>query len=551
MAYTPTVYTNDNPPALNADNLNHMEQGIYNNDVALTELENVSNADNVYSDIRFNIWNELWEVGSITDVGVDTTGNAWRSKGYVHVLPNTTYYIKGSVARLFYYGSDYSFISKYNNAANMEFTTPNNCHFIRFRSAVTTEQQSYGYDVCINVSQPNVNVAPHNGQYVPAKTINYVGANVLALNGIVPVLEDALTDDNNNIISVKEIQSIIEDNSEEKYSDVSLSFEDATGYYSKTGNFNTYSNIKKATVSVTEGEKYLLSSYSYFEMARAVFLDSNNNVLTGSIIWTANNNNFVENTNVVVPKYAITMIIQAYSGKQSSAKLSKQVGVVLNPVRSILNGKKISVIGDSITAHNWRAKTNWAMYIKDWTKAEIQNLGISGTGFAKEPIYYDRISEIQATPDIIGIALSWNDLSAGLEVGEITDTGSTTLCGLANQFLDALITAYPATPIISYSQGPWSFAKPGVTVSDTWIEKYAQICAIKGVAFYPDLYKGSALKPWISANQNVYYTSDDDSSPQYGTVDNVHPNSEGHKIIARYLYPIFAKNVVDVGMDYQ
>ena len=29
MAYTKTVYVNDNPPALNADNLNHIEQGIY------------------------------------------------------------------------------------------------------------------------------------------------------------------------------------------------------------------------------------------------------------------------------------------------------------------------------------------------------------------------------------------------------------------------------------------------------------------------------------------------------------------------------------------
>lgn len=37
MAYTKTVYVNDNPPALNADNLNKMEQGIYDNDAAITD----------------------------------------------------------------------------------------------------------------------------------------------------------------------------------------------------------------------------------------------------------------------------------------------------------------------------------------------------------------------------------------------------------------------------------------------------------------------------------------------------------------------------------
>lgn len=38
MAYTPTVYVNDNPPALNASNLNKMEQGIYDASVGVERL---------------------------------------------------------------------------------------------------------------------------------------------------------------------------------------------------------------------------------------------------------------------------------------------------------------------------------------------------------------------------------------------------------------------------------------------------------------------------------------------------------------------------------
>lgn len=39
MAYVKTVYVNDNPPAINASNLNKMEQGIYDNDKANSELK--------------------------------------------------------------------------------------------------------------------------------------------------------------------------------------------------------------------------------------------------------------------------------------------------------------------------------------------------------------------------------------------------------------------------------------------------------------------------------------------------------------------------------
>jgi len=34
-----------------------------------------------------------------------------------------------------------------------------------------------------------------------------------------------------------------------------------------------------------------------------------------------------------------------------------------------------------------------------------------------------------------------------------------------------------------------------------------------------------------------------------GAEDWVHPNSEGHKVIARHLYPLFEKNVVATGLS--
>lgn len=38
MAYTKTNWVNEGPPAIDADNLNHIEDGIYNNDVRIGNL---------------------------------------------------------------------------------------------------------------------------------------------------------------------------------------------------------------------------------------------------------------------------------------------------------------------------------------------------------------------------------------------------------------------------------------------------------------------------------------------------------------------------------
>ena len=85
--------------------------------------------------LKGNIWNEKWEVGAI----LDSTGEnvAWnnyiRSKGYIEVNSNTTYYIASvSNTRIYYYDNNKSLIDK-ANAYNVSFVTPNNCKYIRFR----------------------------------------------------------------------------------------------------------------------------------------------------------------------------------------------------------------------------------------------------------------------------------------------------------------------------------------------------------------------------------------------------------------------------------
>ena len=334
----------------------------------------------------------------------------------------------------------------------------------------------------------------------------------------------------------KEISAI----AQRLYTDIPLTFEAKTGFYDPAGNFASYERVDGATVNVVPGERYVLSIQPYLTIAIAVFFDSAGNFVSGMYGGGGDWDYTVNDYNVVVPYRAATMLIQRWYGR--SATLKKETGIQPIQYASVLNGKKLTVIGDSITEHNYRATTNWPMYISQWTGASIQNLGVSGSGFANPGRYIDRISSIQGDPDVIGVAMSFNDFSSGLPLGTATDTGDTTIAGYVNDFFTALIAAYPTTPIICYCQGPWYGFHPGTTNGDNYFNLVKAICLAHSVPFYGGLYEGGVLRPWIEANCEVYYKSE-----ETGVVDDVHPNSEGHKSIARYLYPKFEENLVTTG----
>ncbi|MFM1514585.1 SGNH/GDSL hydrolase family protein [Helcococcus ovis] len=209
--------------------------------------------------------------------------------------------------------------------------------------------------------------------------------------------------------------------------------------------------------------------------------------------------------------------------------------------------KKLTLIGDSITEYNYRAAKNWAMWLEENTDYEIQNLGISGTGFYVTSPYINRISKIDKDVDIIGVAISFNDLNHEITLpsGTADDEGKNTLCGWAIKFFDELIYNFPNTPIIVYSQGPWQKYRLGVKESDQYLRSISKICEDRGLPFYTDLYfKGSVLRPWIEENRKKYFTSDNYELGDYGVVDNIHPNSLGHKVIYKYLKHLFEINTI-------
>ena len=134
--------------------------------------------------VGFNQWDEEWESGQINiTTGENTVAPAnIRSKNYIPIIPNKTYFVyKSSTAWGFvklYYDANKNYISYASNWNAETFTTPSNAYFMRFYCG-SEYGTTYNNDICINISD-----ASKNGTYEPYTKNEYPLDADLELRGI-------------------------------------------------------------------------------------------------------------------------------------------------------------------------------------------------------------------------------------------------------------------------------------------------------------------------------------------------------------------------------
>ena len=129
----------------------------------------------------FNQWDEEWETGGISNSDGTNYNNTttFRSKNYIPVVPNTTYYFRcgtSDTIGLRYYDGSKNFVSAPAIYANRTFTTPQDACFMRF---VDVSRASYNNDICINLHWDG----ERDGEYEPYVKRTYPLGNV-ELRGI-------------------------------------------------------------------------------------------------------------------------------------------------------------------------------------------------------------------------------------------------------------------------------------------------------------------------------------------------------------------------------
>ena len=120
--------------------------------------------------VGFNQWDEEWELGYYsTTTGEKASSNTnIRSKNYIKVLPNTTYFYKSSSSsgqdQLLFYDANSNFVSTVATARNTTFLTPLNAQYMTFFCG-GSYGATYNNDICINISDTS-----KNGTYEPYTT---------------------------------------------------------------------------------------------------------------------------------------------------------------------------------------------------------------------------------------------------------------------------------------------------------------------------------------------------------------------------------------------
>ena len=109
----------------------------------------------------FNQWDEEWELGAYNAQGEKSANaNYIRSKNYIAVKPNTSFYAKtpNSLGRICFYDYDKTFISR-SDTIGSSFTTPADCYYITFFLSGTT----CNHDISINYPSTVTTYEPYNG----------------------------------------------------------------------------------------------------------------------------------------------------------------------------------------------------------------------------------------------------------------------------------------------------------------------------------------------------------------------------------------------------
>ena len=205
-------------------------------------------------------------------------------------------------------------------------------------------------------------------------------------------------------------------------------------------------------------------------------------------------------------------------------------------LNTLLQNKKIAFIGDSITEWNATANYNYVTYLQTISHVTVQNLGLSGSGFARlhdtNKNYINRLNSVNSDTELLCVSGSFNDLSSGLPLGTEDDTELTSICGYMNQFFNKIDELYPTMKVCCYTLNYWNFSS-GLSSAIEYINALKNICSKRAIPFI-NVSEKCNIRPWVAGNSNAYIHNN----------DNTHPNAKGHALI----YPIIRSFIESLEM---
>ena len=200
---------------------------------------------------------------------------------------------------------------------------------------------------------------------------------------------------------------------------------------------------------------------------------------------------------------------------------------------SILKGKKIGFLGDSIT-FGLSATKPYPTVIQENTNCISSNYGISGNSIAKagsnaqenaqtNPMCI-RYTNMSNDLDYILVFGGSNDYDYQIPIGNETSTNIEEFNGALNTLIEGLIEKYPGKPLLFLTPLYRTLNhETGYKFMD-YVNAIKSRCAYYSIPCF-NLTDNSTIKSLIDTINQKYYANQ----------DRLHPNDDGHKILARII----------------
>ena len=173
----------------------------------------------------------------------------------------------------------------------------------------------------------------------------------------------------------------------------------------------------------------------------------------------------------------------------------------------------LTILGDSVTEGYGVAKDSAypALLEKELEGWKVTNSGISGSTSASAP---GRMKwALKGKPKAILLALGGNDGLRALSVKDLKKNLAEAIALAKKEKVAVLLAGYEAPP--NY----------GVKFTNSFRETFRELAKEEKVPFYPFILDGVAGEPKLNLS------------------DGIHPNVEGHKVIAKKLLPFLKKHL--------
>ena len=371
-----------------------------------------------------------------------------------------------------------------------------------------------------------------DGRIVNGKTYENIGSAIRAVSKGKAIEDNSIKYEKleeafNNIFNFKAFDNIVENRILEKYY--------------KWSNNSYLTNLTGSIcdkVSVSEGQKYIISGRSGLDLKLVIFLKDGNPF---SCYPSENEKSSADHIDeeFIIPEGVTEMRVNSYSPELFEIKLENRVLELKKG--SITSENKYStlkwvIFGDSYSdASNSYASKRYFYFIAEdlgIPKTNIKNLAVSGSGYKRTNSNFVKRSTSSSMPtefDIVTIFGSGNDcnIDENYNFGNATDTTTDTICGCVNVLINNILDKNPKAKILIITPTPWSIY-PNSEVNnrmELYANKLIEVCRYRGIKCL-DLYHSSGLIPTDARHKILYYEND--------ITKNVHPNDEGHRL---YLTP--------------